>query len=160
MSMRKLLATLGGAGMIRFAPGTWGSAVAAILAGAALRIVGPSWAGQSIALLIGIAGFSILSVLIGRHAEADFGKKDPGSFVLDEAAGICLTLLFLPAATGWILVRNVAIGFAAFRLFDIIKLPPARQLEHLPEGWGILADDLAAAIYANVVCQAVIRMML
>ena len=160
MTTRKLLATLGGAGMIRFAPGTWGSAVATILTWAALRIIGPSPVGQSIAMLIGIAGFSILSVWAGHYAAADFGKKDPGGFVLDEAAGICLTLLLLPTAAGWILVRNVAIGFTAFRLFDIIKLPPARQLEHLPGGWGILADDLAAAVYANVICQAVIRLAL
>jgi len=159
MNARKLLATLGGAGMIGLAPGTWGSAVAAIMAWAALRIIGPSVAGQTAALLIGSVGFSILSVIVGQHAEADFGKKDPGGFVLDEAAGICLTLLFLPAVGGGLLVRNVAMGFAAFRWFDIIKLPPARPLERLPKGWGILADDLAAAVYANVVCQLIIRLM-
>jgi len=48
-------------------------------------------------------------------------------------------------------------GFLAFRIFDITKPPPARQLERLPAGWGILLDDLAAAVYANLLCQIIFR---
>jgi phosphatidylglycerophosphatase A len=50
--------------------------------------------------------------------------------------------------------------FVSFRLFDIAKLAPAKQLEKLPYGWGILLDDLAAAVYANIVCQMVLRFTL
>ncbi len=84
--------------------------------------------------------------------------EDPSRFVLDEAAGICLTILFLPAHAGW-MPNGITLlaAFVAFRVFDITKIPPARQLENLPGGWGILLDDLAAAVYANIVCQVLLR---
>ena len=78
-------------------------------------------------------------------------------FGLDEAAGICLTLLLLPPRDGWGLFFTLAVAFAAFRLFDVTKPPPARALEKLPAGWGILCDDLAAAVYANLLCQILLR---
>jgi phosphatidylglycerophosphatase A len=117
-----------------------------------------NWTTWTIVLAAGILLFSILSVAIGKYAVEDFGSKDPGPFVLDEAAGICLTLLFLPPRTGWGLIVTLAIGFAAFRLFDVTKPPPARQLEKLPRGWGILCDDLAVAVYANLLCQLLLRL--
>jgi phosphatidylglycerophosphatase A len=95
-------------------------------------------------------------------AAAHFTRKDPGPFVLDEAAGVCLTWLALPgnpdawSPHAWAVVSAVFV-FLAFRVFDILKPPPARQLEKLPEGWGILADDLMAAVYANLACQLVLR---
>ncbi len=158
MKLRRWIATLGGAGFIHPAPGTWGSAVAAILAGLALWLAGPSAVNQSIAMIEGVVFFGALSVFVGNYAVQDFGRKDPGSFVLDEAAGIFLTLLFQPASTGWNIARNALVAFVAFRIFDITKPPPARQLEHLPGGWGILMDDLAAAVYANIACQLLLRM--
>jgi phosphatidylglycerophosphatase A len=104
--------------------------------------------------------FSILNVSLAPWAIAEFGDKDPSRFVLDEAAGICLTILLLPARTGWDVGINLAVAFLAFRAFDITKPPPCRQLEHLPQGWGILLDDLMAAVYANLVCQVVLRWVL
>ena len=65
-------------------------------------------------------------------------------------------MLFWPHYGTWAIVA----GFAAFRLFDITKPPTARQLEKLPAGWGILADDLAAAVYANLLCQVFLRYIL
>ena len=109
---------------------------------------------------VGTIFFSILCIIVGRHAVTDFHSKDPGPFVLDEAAGICLTLLFLPPQSGGRLAITLMIVFGAFRLFDITKLPPCRRLEKFPAGWGILLDDLAAAIYANLVCQILLRMFL
>jgi len=55
-------------------------------------------------------------------------------------------------------LKTIAIAFAAFRVFDIIKPPPVRELEKLPAGWGILMDDLAAAVYANLLCQIFLRL--
>jgi phosphatidylglycerophosphatase A len=101
--------------------------------------------------------FSVLNVGMAPWAIKEFGNKDPGKFVLDEAAGICLTILFLPMRTGWGAGIALAAAFVAFRIFDITKPPPARQLEGLPMGWGILMDDLAAGVYANLVCQVVLR---
>jgi phosphatidylglycerophosphatase A len=68
--------------------------------------------------------------------------------------------LLLPARTGWATGINLAAAFVAFRIFDITKPPPARQLEALPAGWGILLDDLAAAVYANLACQILLRWVL
>jgi len=101
--------------------------------------------------------FGGLCVALGRWTVEYYGRKDPGSCVLDEAAGICLTALFVPIYTGWREVWALLAVFVAFRIFDIVKLPPAKQLERLPYGWGILMDDLAAAVYANLVCQVVLR---
>jgi phosphatidylglycerophosphatase A len=142
------IVTLGGAGLLPKMPGTYGSAAAAIL----LYFTGTS----PIVLIAGILIFSTLCVALGGWAQDFLGKKDPGPVVLDEAAGICLTALFQPPSLHGGVWPLIAV-FASFRLFDITKPPPARQLERLPAGWGILMDDLAAAVYANLVCQVVLR---
>lgn len=143
------IVTMGGAGLLPKMPGTYGSAVAAILVWLAFRFDGPSqWI-----LIGGLVAFSVMCVALGGWAQDFLGRKDPGPVVVDEGAGICLTLLYQPHYGAWAIV----IGFVAFRLFDITKPPPARQLEKLPAGWGILADDLAAAVYANVLCQLLLR---
>jgi len=144
--------TLGGAGLLKPAPGTWGS-LAAILFLYALHSLTPIYAWPA-ELTLGILILGTANVLLGKWIEQYFGRKDPGSCVIDEGAGICLTLLALPMAHPWI---TFSAAFAAFRLFDILKLPPAKQLEHLPLGWGILMDDLAAAVYANLLCEIVLR---
>jgi phosphatidylglycerophosphatase A len=146
-----------GAGMLPGAPGTWGSLATVIILYPVLRAAGPDSSLWETILAGGLVVFSVLAVVIGNYAVEDFGRKDPGPFVLDEAAGICLTLLFLPPRTGGGLLLTLAVAFAAFRLFDVTKPPPARQLEKLPGGWGILFDDLAAAVYANILCQIVLR---
>jgi phosphatidylglycerophosphatase A len=152
---RRWIASLLGAGFLPGAPGTWGSLATCIVLYPVLNVVGQSqWV-----LLGGLVLFSALCVILGKFAIEDFGHKDPGSFVLDEAAGICLTLMLLPDRGGWPLVLKLAAGFTAFRLFDVTKPPPARQLERLPAGWGILLDDLAAAVYANLLCQVLLRLV-
>ena len=134
------LVTLGGAGLLPGAPGTWGSAATAVV----LYFTGTStWI-----LLAGLILCSAVCLIWGAWAQEFFGRKDPGPVVADEGAGICLTMLLQPPHR-WALVA----GFLAFRLFDITKPPPVRQLEKLPAGWGILADDLAAAVYANLLCR-------
>ena len=133
-------------------PGTYGSAMAAALVGLVFHYAGPSqWI-----LVAGLILFSVLCVALGGWAQDFLGRKDPGPVVVDEGAGICLTLLFQPHYGTW----AVILGFVAFRLFDITKPPPCRQLERLPTGWGILADDLAAALYANLLCQVVLRFVI
>ena len=91
----------------------------------------------------------------------EYRRKDFDVFisqlVLDEAAGMCMTMLFLPIWPGGCEAWVIFGAFVAFRVFDISKPPPCKRLENLPGGWGILMDDLAAAIYANIVCQIVFR---
>ena len=147
--------TLGGAGLLRPAPGTWGS-LAAILFLSALRHFSNEavWPAE---LIGGIFLCGVLNVWFGTWIENYFGREDPGPCVIDEGAGVCLTLLGLPMGRPW---ATFIAAFVAFRIFDVLKPPPARQLEHLPRGWGILMDDLAAAVYANLLCQVVLRILI
>jgi len=156
--------TVGGSGLSPIAPGTVGSlATVALLAAAWWGIDAtfghpPTFWTWNALLIGGILFFSTLCVALGPWTAAYFARKDPGSCVLDEAAGICLTALFLPILPSWKQAWVFLAIFAAFRIFDILKPPPAKALEKFPQGWGILLDDLMAAIYANVLCQIVIRM--
>jgi phosphatidylglycerophosphatase A len=124
----------GGLGFLPLVPGTFGS-----LAGVVVVLVtfgqGP---------LHGLLGACVLTVLLGPAACRAAGRKDPSAVVMDEVAGMILALQFTPDPTP----MQVAWGFLFFRAFDILKPPPARLLEKLPGGWGILLDDLAAGLYA------------
>ena len=101
----------------------------------------PVWPSLLLALLATAIGIPAATI-IARES----GRKDPQNVVIDEAAGQWLTLA--AAAPDW---KHALAGLALFRLFDITKPWPARQLEHLPEGWGILLDDLAAGAYGATV---------
>ncbi len=82
----------------------------------------------------------------GKHETAD-----PSIVVIDEIVGIWISLLFLPKSA-----IAIAIAFIAFRVFDILKPPPAVQLERIPNGWGIMLDDVVAGVYANIVTQMIL----
>ncbi|MDP7340098.1 MAG: phosphatidylglycerophosphatase A [Vicinamibacterales bacterium] len=84
-------------------------------------------------------------------AESMYQRRDPGLVVIDEVAGMLVTLVAVPVGFSGALV-----GFFAFRLFDIVKPFPARQAERLPGGWGVMVDDLVAGVYA----QGVLRLFL
>jgi phosphatidylglycerophosphatase A len=155
--MQKWMVTFFGSGLFPVAPGTMGSlAASAVLVAIDLVLKSPTFLIWQLVLLCGLLLASALAVLLGPWAIAYFGRKDPGPFVLDEVAGICLTNLFLPIYPGGRQAWVIGLAFVAFRLFDVTKPPPARQLEKLPAGWGILLDDLAAAVYANLLCQVLI----
>lgn len=158
------LITSGGLGRLRPAPGTWGSlppvAVAAIGGGACLISGVPA---NTITLLVSLilgallAAASLACVVWGDVAEARFNGKDPSQVVADETAGQSLALLALPVAAygSWeALAATLAVGFLSFRAFDIWKPTPARGLQRVPGGWGILLDDLVAGGYAWVVTRA------
>ncbi|MCC6423949.1 MAG: phosphatidylglycerophosphatase A [Phycisphaerales bacterium] len=159
--MRRWIVTLFGAGLLPVAPGTAGSLLTAAMLFGLYALIGRGstvdYRLWQICLVIGLLIFSWTTVALGGWTNRFFGKKDPGSFVLDESAGICLTWLALPVfdlgRQAWV----AAAVFVAFRLFDILKPWPAKKLEYLPAGWGILMDDLAAAVYANILCQIVLR---
>jgi phosphatidylglycerophosphatase A len=138
-----LVATAGGAGAIPFAPGTWGAAVGALIF---LAIQAAPLAWQSYLLWMGLLLASFATIAVGPWAEAFFQRKDPSAVVLDEVAGLLLTLsLFhIPGAP----LLTLLWAFPVTRVFDILKPPPARRLEKLPYGWGVLLDDLASSLYA------------
>ncbi len=160
--------TVLGAGHLRPAPGTWGSLFAIVLflpIGALVAGARPPRMVLEILIVLGILAASWLSVRWGGWAIARFGSADPRQFTLDEFAGQWTALLFLPwaywgthAVDLWSPACLLGGQFVLFRIFDVLKPPPARQLEALPAGWGILVDDLFAGAYANVVGQVLWRL--
>ncbi|HOA73564.1 MAG TPA: phosphatidylglycerophosphatase A [Phycisphaerae bacterium] len=98
---------------------------------------------------------------VGYYAARARKQGDPGHVVLDEFAGQWMALVGLPLPLLHEQFLSVAAIFATqfflFRVFDVLKPPPARQLERLPAGWGILMDDLGAGVYANIVGQILFR---
>lgn len=134
-------ATWFGSGFMRPAPGTWGS-LTAFPAVYGIGLIPSGWLQAVV-----IVAFCAASIPIATLAGRALGRgKDPGYIVIDEVAGMLITFFLVPITSVWVAV----LGFLLFRAFDIAKLPPARQLEHLPEGLGIMADDWAAAVYANL----------
>lgn len=130
------IATLGPVGRVPVAPGTAGSLVAAVAWLAAAPSMGwPAW------ILLG--GLGLLGVVAAGDVARAVGTADPSEVVIDEVVGMWLTLVLVPAG-----FPTAVVAFAAFRAFDVIKPFPVRQLERLPGGWGLVADDLAAALYA------------
>jgi phosphatidylglycerophosphatase A len=99
-------------------------------------------------------GFAIISVWASGKAEGIFGEADPGQVVADEVCGYLVTMFLITPS-----LRNMILGFLLFRFFDIVKPPPARQLERLPSGFGIVIDDVFAGIYSNIILQVIIRVI-
>ncbi|HEY1159205.1 MAG TPA: phosphatidylglycerophosphatase A [Terracidiphilus sp.] len=137
------IATFFGAGLGKPGPGTWGSVAAVLLWAACARFLHPTPQVLLIALAAGIVLSIALGVPAATIAARESGRHDPGFVVIDEVAGQWIALLFSPF--DW---RHALIALILFRLFDITKPFPARQLESLPEGWGIVFDDVAAGLYA------------
>ena len=137
------LATFFGAGYLKPGPGTYGSAAAVLLWYAAAHIF-PS---TSLTLAIATTLAAILITLIGIPASTitarESARKDPGFVVIDEVAGQLFALILLPP--DW---AHAALALLLFRLFDIFKPWPIRKLEALPEGTGIMLDDVAAGLIA------------
>ena len=155
------LATFFGAGLSPVAPGTAGSLAASVVLLLVYRTTDAwTFVGWQLALVSGLILASAASVSLGPWAFGYFGKKDPGSFVHDEVAGNCLATLLQPMYPGWREAYVLLATFLAFRLFDVWKPWPCHRLERFPAGWGILADDLGAAVYANVLCQLVLRFLI
>jgi phosphatidylglycerophosphatase A len=148
--MKRLAASCFGLGRLPIAPGTWGSLPPVILF-ALLRYfhVSTAWVNIIMAALALVS--SIICVKCAPASIAATGNSDPSEVVADECAGQALTYIFASALSGGTIWAATAGGFALFRVFDIVKPWPVRKLEKLPEGWGILADDLLAAVYAGIV---------
>lgn len=141
------------------ASGTFGSMpVAAIFAGLCYFNAGRF--ATSIVMVVLAIGFSLACIKFAPGVIASTGNKDPSEVVADEVAGQAVTFLGVYAAGMNNILIVTAIGFFAFRFFDILKPPPCKKLEHLKEGYGILADDLMAGIYAAIVLQICIHMFL
>lgn len=145
-----LVATFFGAGTLRPGPGTWGS-VGAVLTWFAIGRNLPSTL-----LVPGAIAYAALATAIGIPAATlvarACGREDPSHVVIDEVAGQMLTLIGAPL--GW---KAMLAGLILFRVFDISKPWPIRRLERLPEGLGIIVDDLGAGVYAFICLQLLLR---
>lgn len=136
------VATVGPVGRSPFAPGTLGSLVALPLCWGVSRVAQP-WA------LIVVVGIVVAAMAVAHRAEQVCGRKDPGCIVIDEVAGMAVTLTGVAFT-----LPTAAIGFALFRVFDIFKPFPIRQLEkRINGGAGIVADDVAAGVMAHLVLR-------
>jgi len=152
--MKRLLTSCFGLGRLPVAPGTYGSLPPTIVFGLMYQFGAPSVIILIVMAVLAVAG-SVVCVKFAHAAIAATGKSDPGEVVADELAGQAVTFLFSPffvieAASSGQIWLIAALGFVLFRLFDITKPWPIRKLEKLPNGWGILADDLLAGIFAGI----------
>jgi phosphatidylglycerophosphatase A len=141
-----LTATFFGAGRLRPGPGTCGSAITVLLWWLLARSIAPSsrpWMAIALAAVAVLAGIPA-ATRVGRAS----GLKDPQCVVIDEVAGQLVTLIAAPIT--W---QSLLLGFILFRAFDIVKPPPIRYLERLPEGVGIVVDDVGAGLYALAIVQ-------
>ena len=139
--MATVIATAGGAGYSPVAPGTAGTLVAVV----ALWLVPLS----TVALLLATAVVTALGLWAGARVERAVGGKDPGVVVIDEVAGMMVSVLAVPRS-----VPVLVAAFFLFRFFDVVKPPPANRLQALPGGLGIMVDDLIAGAYALLVLLA------
>lgn len=139
----KLIGTTFFTGHVPIAPGTAGT-LFCVLVLWFLPVENP------LAMSVIAAAIFVSGVKAAGNLEPVWGK-DPGKITIDEAAGMTVALIGIP--------KTAEIWFAAFilfRVFDIFKPPPVRQMEYLPHGWGVMMDDIIAGIYANIVCRVII----
>jgi len=165
--MRKLWMTGLGLGYAPVASGTFGSVGAVAIALGVWAVfhatcdcpmaLSAIWLVLTVLATIGcgVWGDWAIAYFAGRSRK----QGDPGQVVLDEWAGQWIALVGLPMATFHQALAVLAVQFFFFRLFDVIKPPPARQFEKLHGGWGIVCDDLMAGVYANLVGQVIFRVL-
>jgi len=160
--MKRLLLTCFGLGKLPVAPGTFGSLPAAVVF--ALLCLCEASAGMILIVMAVLALLgSFVCVRFAPVVIAATGKSDPGEIVADELAGQAVAFLAVAFLFGgsvsvsqiWI---TTGLGFLLFRLFDIVKPWPIHKLEKLPEGWGILADDILAGVFAAVILSVCFKL--
>src|SRR5262245_66327461 len=149
--MKKIIlffATGGGVGFLPGARGTYGTGVGVLL----------YWAVKDLPpfnFSLFVLTFFFFSVWGAGLAEGYFQEKDSQKIVIDEIAGYLVTMTFLPFRWDYVIA-----GFIAFRLFDIMKPFPIGLLERrLKGGWGVVLDDIAAGVLANLVLQVAIHLI-
>jgi len=160
--MKRIILSCFGLGWLPIAPGTWGSLPSAIIFGLMCYFDAPAVSITIVMAALALAG-SVACVVLSPDVIKELGKTDPREVVADELAGQAVTFLVVgffiaDAFTNWQLMVTVILGFLLFRLFDILKPFPIYRIQKLPEGWGILADDLLAGVYAAIVLQILLML--
>lgn len=141
----KIIASIFGIGYIRKGGGTVAAAFAVLIWWYLFRN-GTDWLMPVLLTVI----VTVIGIIAGNIVEKDWGK-DSYRVVIDEVAGMFISLLFIPVETKWVLI-----AFILFRFFDIAKPLFIRNMERFKGGWGVMLDDIVAGIYANIVLQLII----
>ena len=137
------LGTFFGAGLLKPGPGTYGSIAALLLWYGAAHTLNPSPLALAIGTTIAALAVTLVGIPAATIVARESGREDPGHVVIDEVAGQLTTLILCPP--DW---AHAILALLLFRLFDILKPPPIRQLESLHGGLGIMLDDVAAGLFA------------
>lgn len=146
------LATCFGLGYSPLFPGTCG-AVVGIVCYIPLALVLPNEPWQSLAIGLMLLFWTVFTIALGDWSEKHFGVKDSQTFVTDEVVGFLFTVLLFHIPGNPVLTTLWA--FPVTRIIDIAKIPPAKRLEKLPSGWGVVADDLLGSVYAAALLHLV-----
>jgi len=141
-----LIATFFGIGHLQPGSGTWASVVTVLLWWGACNWIPSQW--QIWVALLASIGITLAGIPPSTVVARESGKEDPGFVVIDEVAGQMIALIGVPVH--W---KYLVAGFILFRSFDIVKPFPLRRLEALPEGTGIMMDDVGAGLYALALLQ-------
>lgn len=142
----KLIATFGGLGYSKIAPGTTGCLGGAVVYFLVRQNIIIYSASLLILLLLGFA--------VSARAEAVFKSKDAKPIVIDDACGLLISLFFIPFS-----LTNFILVFLLFRTIDIIKPFPIRKIEGLPGSLGIMADDIIAGLYCNIFYRLALKIV-
>jgi phosphatidylglycerophosphatase A len=138
MKIHKQIATCFGVGTLPWCPGTWGSIVGLLLA-----FLLNDWILTPLVIVLFFVG-----TWASKVTSKELDETDPQCVVIDEVAGMATAMLFLPRTWPFLLG-----AFILFRILDIRKMGFMRKLELVPDGWGIMLDDMAAGIIANLTIQ-------
>ncbi len=141
----RIVASFFGLGLFPFAPGTLNSLVVVLIYKFWLHGLG--WPYQLLVLFV----LLILGTPAASFYSSELKRSDPSRVVIDEVAGQFLVLILVPSAWAFLIA-----GFLLFRFFDIVKPFPVHRAESLPAGWGIMADDVLAALMAKAVLHLII----
>ena len=141
-ALLKNIATLGFIGYLPIAPGTFGTFAALVF----FALLKPSSPVHVLLVIL----ITALGIIASSRAERILNEKDSCHIVIDEFAGYALSILLLPYT-----LSSLVVSFLLFRVFDILKPPPIRWIERtIPGGAGVMADDLFAGVYTNLVMRA------
>ena len=140
------IATVLGIGYLPIAPGTWASLAVVTLVGFLTLLVNDT----STLLLLGFFGVTFLGTWAANSVVSDLGDSDPSQVVIDEVAGIWLSLIFLPKEIIWFLS-----AFILFRILDIYKPFIINRVQHIKGGMGIMLDDILAGILTRLILAVV-----
>lgn len=146
------IGTFFGAGLLRSGPGTYGSIAAVLLWYAVAHVLHPAAGSLSVGTLVAAVFVTAIGIPAATIVARESGREDPGHVVIDEVAGQLIALIAVSA--DW---QHAFLSLLLFRLFDILKPPPVRQLERLPAGTGIMLDDVAAGLLALLVAHLLHR---